>query len=734
MDVTESVVEDVSESNITSSNQVNGVDDEEPEAAVTILTNKPLVYDYDDTAADEWPQESDSVQESSENKTDGNTSVWTKQETAHSDTDNTTLPADIDNESAEHIINANEEIVVALGGDEEFVIVEEETANLELNDAPKVETEEPVLSNEWTKEAEKDESETVSHQETIVENDQFETVVILKDEPSTTKEVNENEGSNSQNLHSALVDDWDVEDVSESQEDDKKKQELNKSVNPESEKASSTETQNGVAQKRNPPKQRLFLANRYLSRQEAVKEILKNKPTPLRSIIPKKDLILAMELAKHSTTGVGVELDEPNDILQILESDQVGDWREALPPTSVKHGNDTEIMREVNSVQSPVTNAKPKGKKVVQPSQAKAAVERRRIERMIERKLALEQLAKEFKTSKRKRSEVRTLAVAAEDLERALSATPVLAGKRKRRPCYQPEEKPKEDDSDVIETKPSAIIKTYVPKPRSSDSLSEVETALETIAIVNRHLNVDVQPGEVSKQTEESKVNEGEKANDKVKKKRVRELQQLLGDEGAVRMIYDAAQKDEGVSTPMFKKTKKGLLQKTKFVENAVLRASGVSEKSLRGKRLNVSSEDKSPEDTLFPPATPGSAQTAGRSRKKPKPAEASRILYRHSSSESFDGSEGLRRSVSEIAGLDMSPERAPVKAYGTPQRKSTRPRKVSSKLSAYVAEPVSQKKKEKKGDEQRVSADTENKQQPSVESIVDQPEVNPPPKVKFLK
>lgn len=522
--------------------------------------------------------------------------------------------------------------------------------------------------------------------------------------------------------------------------------------------------QNGVSVAPTCTPRRKFLTGyKNMTREEAVKELTKSKPAPLKAFLPKKDLILAMELAKHSSQGLLAMEDEDvavresltdakrEEIIEILEADQVGDWREDLASSPEKTGNDLDIGRELNvsiergsnglpAILTPTPlkkgGRKPGVKYTPLDKEAIQAKKQQEIEaRALARKLALEQLAKEFseRPLSRRRKGRNATSVAAVDLERALASTPVLTGKRKRRPCYQPGSQ-LDAESEVIEANPSAIIKTYTPKPRPSDAKSEVQTGLETIAIVNRHLYQGVEDEAPKEQKTAGKI---KKVNPQ--KKRARELRQLLGDEGAVRMLYDAAQKDaplDGQPPRVFKKTKKGLEQQTKFVENAVLRLSGASEKSLRGKRLAVSSDEPSestPMEPLFPPAaptiSPGGTPSPSRGRKKPKPAEASRILYRHSSSESFDGSEGLRRSASEIAGLDASPERAsgisPAQSgpHSLAPRKSSRPRKVSTKFSVYVAESLTPKKA-KKGEGLKSAPEAKIKIEPGVD--VPQPIASP--------
>jgi len=406
----------------------------------------------------------------------------------------------------------------------------------------------------------------------------------------------------------------------------------------------------------------------------------RSKVTLTKNILPKKDLILAMEIAKHSQQGVIVDLDDAveNDlnrdqILEILESDQVvKGWRESLPSSQGKCGNDLDITQEVQAFAEDGVKKTKTGRRWGRPP-GKAATPkppaRNDEQKSRERELALLQLAKDFKPRQRLSKGANINNVAAADLERALSSTPVLTGKRKRRPCYLPDE----PVPALLNT-----TKTYTPvSKKNSEARHDVETALETIAIVNRHVkeeNSDIALEAEPKQTEKKSI---------PLKKRKGELDQLLGDEGAVSMLYDTAKEEVFLDKPVFKNTKKGLEQKTKFVENTVMRLSGASEKSLRRKKVaptkdGEASKGDAEQDALFPPAAPRPNSLSAKTRKKQKPAEASRILYRHSSSESFEGS--------EVSGVEMSPDR---RGSVSPmaQRKSSRARRVSSKLSMYLAE-----------------------------------------------
>ncbi|RZF36043.1 hypothetical protein LSTR_LSTR005859 [Laodelphax striatellus] len=153
---------------------------------------------------------------------------------------------------------------------------------------------------------------------------------------------------------------------------------------------------------------------------------------------------------------------------------------------------------------------------------------------------------------------------------------------------------------------------------------------------------------------------------DKKKKTRaMREIERLLGDEGAINMIYSVEQKRtpgnepsrRGI-LPSTRRMKKDLLLKTKLVKNAVLRLSsspsqGLAKTALRARRDSSTpsspsaSEVKPPKDDSLLDDSPESFSPFVSPSKLAAPAEASRIIRRHSSSSSYSSRSNSPRRLS---------------------------------------------------------------------------------------
>lgn len=236
-----------------------------------------------------------------------------------------------------------------------------------------------------------------------------------------------------------------------------------------------------------------------------------------------------------------------------------------------------------------------------------------------------------------------------------------------------------ENKSDVIDLQlnnsentsiPNTVVKTYSVKRKSTDTENNIKSTLETIAAVTKALCESAEETSESKPKKQKTVAKSEakikKKNGKKKTnvkvgggKRNLELEKLLGDEGAVRMLYETQHKESNLTTPKKSKVKtttglkKDLVLKTKLVKNAVMRLSGVGTEGiyLRGKRFSKVANSDIKSEPLFA-STPNIVLYKP---KKKQRAEASRILYRHSSSESFDSSEGYRRTSFDGDGLNVS-------------------------------------------------------------------------------
>lgn len=159
---------------------------------------------------------------------------------------------------------------------------------------------------------------------------------------------------------------------------------------------------------------------------------------------------------------------------------------------------------------------------------------------------------------------------------------------------------------------------------------------------------------------------------DKSRSRMMREINRLLGDEGAINMIYSVEQKrtpgsePKRVMLPSVRRKKKDLLLKTKLVKSAVLRLSTIPqtlvENSLRRRRTlpttvaenryvqavtpqrKFSSDSHDSHQSLHSPMQP---ELFPFPAKIIVPADASRIIRRHSSSSSYSSRSNSPRRMS---------------------------------------------------------------------------------------
>jgi len=193
----------------------------------------------------------------------------------------------------------------------------------------------------------------------------------------------------------------------------------------------------------------------------------------------------------------------------------------------------------------------------------------------------------------------------------------------------------------------------------------------------------------VSDNTEEEIVPEI-KSNDVVKARTMREINRLLGDEGAINMIYSLEKRRSPGNNnaknilPSTRRMKKDLMLKTKLVKNAMLKMSSPATASLSSNRLgrrsdvctpSISPENKCTRKTSID--SQGSDQSikclGNFSGRKPIPADESKIIRKHSSSSeasSVGGSPIL--PVPEAIPINNSPiKHTPVKALRVYTRKN---------------------------------------------------------------
>lgn len=238
-----------------------------------------------------------------------------------------------------------------------------------------------------------------------------------------------------------------------------------------------------------------------------------------------------------------------------------------------------------------------------------------------------------------------------------------------------------------------SVLKRKKPTP---DDVPEVKIAIDQYIksyTDKRQSIVKVEPISndevVSENTEEEIVPEI-KTNDVVKARTMREINRLLGDEGAINMIYSLEKRRSPGNNnaknilPSTRRKKKDLMLKTKLVKNAMLKMSSPATASLSSNRLGRRS------DVCTPPISPenkctrktsidsqGSDQSSkclgNFSGRKAIPADESKIIRKHSSSSeasSVGGSPIL--SVPEtVSTNNLTIKHTPVKALRVYTRKN---------------------------------------------------------------
>ncbi|XP_015369256.1 PREDICTED: uncharacterized protein LOC107165507 [Diuraphis noxia] len=198
-----------------------------------------------------------------------------------------------------------------------------------------------------------------------------------------------------------------------------------------------------------------------------------------------------------------------------------------------------------------------------------------------------------------------------------------------------------------------SVLKRKKPTP---DDVPEVKIAIDQYIksyTDKRQSIIKVEPisndETVSENTEEEIVPEI-KTNDVVKARTMREINRLLGDEGAINMIYSLEKRRSPGNNnaknilPSTRRKKKDLMLKTKLVKNAMLKMSSPTTASLSSNRLgrrsdvctpSISPENKCTRKTSID--SQGSDQSikclGNFSGRKTIPADESKIIRKHSSS-----------------------------------------------------------------------------------------------------
>ncbi|XP_003248149.1 uncharacterized protein LOC100575747 [Acyrthosiphon pisum] len=236
-----------------------------------------------------------------------------------------------------------------------------------------------------------------------------------------------------------------------------------------------------------------------------------------------------------------------------------------------------------------------------------------------------------------------------------------------------------------------SVLKRKKPTP---DDVPEVKIAIDQYIksyTDKRQSIIKVEPipndEVVSENTEEEIVPEI-KTNDVVKARTMREINRLLGDEGAINMIYSLEKRRSPGNNnaknilPSTRRKKKDLMLKTKLVKNAMLKMSSPATASLSsnrlGRRSDVCTPSISPENkctrktSIDSQGSDQSSKCLGNfSGRKAIPADESKIIRKHSSSSeasSIGGSPIL--SVPETAPINNI-KHTPVKALRVYTRKN---------------------------------------------------------------
>ncbi|XP_026809464.1 uncharacterized protein LOC113551426 [Rhopalosiphum maidis] len=189
--------------------------------------------------------------------------------------------------------------------------------------------------------------------------------------------------------------------------------------------------------------------------------------------------------------------------------------------------------------------------------------------------------------------------------------------------------KPTPDDVPEVKIAIDQYIKSYTDKRQSTVKVEPISNDNDEI---------------ISENTEE--VVPEIKTNNVVKARTMREINRLLGDEGAINMIYSLEKRRSPGNNnaknilPSTRRKKKDLMLKTKLVKNAMLKMSSPATASLSSNRLgrrsdvctpSISPENKCTRKTSID--SQGSDQSINFSGRKTIPADESKIIRKHSSS-----------------------------------------------------------------------------------------------------
>ncbi|XP_050540745.1 uncharacterized protein LOC126905261 isoform X2 [Daktulosphaira vitifoliae] len=195
----------------------------------------------------------------------------------------------------------------------------------------------------------------------------------------------------------------------------------------------------------------------------------------------------------------------------------------------------------------------------------------------------------------------------------------------------QKRKKPSSGDVPEVKIAIDHYIKSYTDK-RQSNIKAELAENEETETEIENSDDVEVE-------------NSTTPTNNVTKARTMREINRLLGDEGAINMIYSLEKRRTPGNNnlknvlPSTRRKKKDLMLKTKLVKNAMLKMSSPNNSSISSNRLIRRSDVTptiSPEEKMsrkMSVDSQGSDQSTHFSGRKAIPADESKIIRKHSSS-----------------------------------------------------------------------------------------------------
>lgn len=315
---------------------------------------------------------------------------------------------------------------------------------------------------------------------------------------------------------------------------------------------------------------------------------------------------------------------------------------------------------DTNSNQVPET-PKPVVKKKIVRSTTRTKRSKPKLDPELEKQIALKQLQE---VSRPKRFDSHFAKRKAENEKKLLPKTDLGSAQKRK--------KPSPDDVPEVKIAIDHYIKSYTDKRQSTN---KVESASNDETINDNNEEIDV-----------SEI----KTNDVAKARTMREINRLLGDEGAINMIYSLEKRRSPGNNnsknvlPSTRRKKKDLVLKTKLVKNAMLKMSSPTCQSLSanrlGRRSDVCSPSISPENKCTRKTSidsQGSDQSmkclSNFSGRKAIPADESKIIRKHSSSSeaSSVGGSPILPIPDNIPINNLTEKHTPVKALRVYTRKN---------------------------------------------------------------